>query len=210
MPSRRVRHVGIKDATGCREVEQVAAGETGLHCDAAGVHPPVITARHARFPCCAAGHDPDGGCRPRCRRNALIHMRIRGTTSVVPLVRSVSLRVCFSAITSARQPGISWYCGCFLPAAAEVAHERPAVTGKLGGGHLRQGQLSFQRRHQPWFRSASSPACRGARVHRDPGPPGRGEEAGREASRCHDVGPRRAAGHRHVRQARRRWPACAP
>ena len=46
----------------------------------------------------------------------------------------------------------------FLPAAAEVAHERPAVTGKLGGGHLRQGQLSFQRRHQPWFRSASSPA----------------------------------------------------
>jgi hypothetical protein len=39
MPSRRVRHAGIKDATGCREVEQVAAGETGLHCDAAGVHP---------------------------------------------------------------------------------------------------------------------------------------------------------------------------
>jgi len=31
---------GIKDATGCREVEQVAAGETGLHCDAAGGSPP--------------------------------------------------------------------------------------------------------------------------------------------------------------------------
>ena len=40
MPSRRVRHAGIKDATGRREVEQVAAGETGLHCDAAGGSPP--------------------------------------------------------------------------------------------------------------------------------------------------------------------------
>jgi hypothetical protein len=39
-------------------------------------------------------------------------MQIHGTTSVVPLVRSVSLRACFSAITSARQPCISWYYGC--------------------------------------------------------------------------------------------------
>ena len=110
MPSRRVRHADIKDATGCREVEQVVAGEIGLHPDAR-VHL-GITARHARFPRCAAGHDPDGGCRPRCRRDALIHMQIHGTTSVVPLVRSVSLRACFSAITSARQPCISWYSGC--------------------------------------------------------------------------------------------------
>ena len=181
MPSRRVRHAGIKDAAGCREVEQVAAGETGLHCDAAGVHPPVITARHARFPCCAAGHDPDGGCRPRCRRDVLIHMRIRGTTSVVPLVRSVSLRVCFSAITSARQPGHLLVLRLFLPAAAEVAHERPAVTGKLGGGHLRQGQLSFQERHQPWFRSASSPARAGGLVYT--GIPARRAEGRRRAGK---------------------------
>ena len=40
MPSRRVRHAGIKDATGCREVEQVPAGETGLH-----VTPPGFTPR---------------------------------------------------------------------------------------------------------------------------------------------------------------------
>ena len=82
---------------------------------------------------------------------------IRGTNIVVPLVRSVSLRACFPAITSARCLVLR----LFLPAAPEVAHERPAVTGKLGGGHLRQGQLSFQRRHQPWFRSASSPARAG-------------------------------------------------
>ena len=34
MPSRRVGHAGIKDATGCREVEQLVAGEIGLHPDA--------------------------------------------------------------------------------------------------------------------------------------------------------------------------------
>ena len=105
-----------------------------------GVHPPVITARHARFPCCAAGHDPDGGCRPRCRRDALIHMRIRGTTIVVPLVRSVSLRVCFPAITSARHLVL----GLFLPAAPEVVHERPAVAASWaadisGRGSCRSG-----------------------------------------------------------------------
>ena len=45
-----------------------------------------------------------------------------------------------------------------------------------------------------------------ARASRSPGSPGRGEGAGREASRRRDAGPRRSAGHRYVRQARHRCP----
>jgi hypothetical protein len=52
----------------------------------------------------------------------------------------------------------------FLPAAAEVAHERPAVTGKL-----------------PWFRSASSPARAGGLVYT--GIPARRAEGRRRAGK---------------------------
>ena len=146
-----------------------------------GVHPPVITARHARFPCCAAGHDPDGGCRPRCRRDALIHMRIRGTTqrgSVGSVGQPARLLLGHRVSQAA---GHLLVLRLFLPAAAEVAHERPAVTSKLDGGHLRQGQLSFQRRHQPWFRSASSPARAGGLVYT--GIPARRAEGRRRAGK---------------------------
>jgi hypothetical protein len=79
---------------------------------------------------------------------------IRGTSIVVPLVRSVSLRACSPAITSARYLVL----GLFLPAAPEVVHERPAIAASWAADISGKGQLSFRRRHQPWFRSVSSPA----------------------------------------------------
>lgn len=82
------------------------------------------------------------------------------TNIVVPLVRSVSLRACSSAITSARHLIL----GLFLPAAPEVVHERPAVAASWAADISGKGQLSFRRQHQPWFRSVSSPARAGGLV----------------------------------------------
>ena len=92
----------------------------------------------------------------------------------------VSLRAPSPAITSARHRVL----GLFLPAAPEVAHERPAIMGQAGRrGHLRQGQLSFrQPRSAPVPFGVMSRAGRGLVRPPGPGPPGGG--AGREVSRC--------------------------
>jgi hypothetical protein len=94
----------------------------------------------------------------------------------------------------------------FLPA----AHERPAVTGKLCRGHLRQGQLSFQRRHQPWFRSASSTGRAGGSCTPRSRPAGPRGGCGPKHPAVVMLAPARLPGRRRARSARHRLPACAP
>ena len=77
---------------------------------------------------------------------------------------------------------ISWYCGCSSRQRLKW-RRAPGGNGQAGRvGHLRQGQLSFQGRHQPWLRvSASSPARAGGLVYT--GIPARRAEGRRRAGK---------------------------